>query len=441
MARVYGDSTPFPYDIDFIDLVRQSLDCGIQLLSAQHSINVAGERLRSVEAGQSETRTQIGNMLDAVGVAMAHFEVAPDARVSAVARAIAERTQQVVADAQRGLDEELTMLGAQTRGIVDRARESAHRALETLLRAHDLPGSVLGLELNAGELGYQGKVSLRTSFGVGAVFSISIPSEHAWSKPRRVSELTQGAEIRVPRESGWISKRTELMPTKLDKLFVSDVKLGNVQSSVRLRKAPDSGSGYQLSVDLTREPRMTLALVREDGSLGSEPPLTLSEEDGLAAIALWRSLADSLQDLFGRRQAMLSAELDERPLRELESPRVIAERIVADLAPLTLEIARRSGAPGELVLRRDLGEGRREETYATKRELLEKTFVLPPELRSVFDPLGLGESSRLALGAGSLPAPALPPPPPSAAPRELSAHPVAQSSVHVAASDLSSEQA
>jgi hypothetical protein len=58
------------------------------------------------------------------------------------------------------------------------------------------------------------------------------------------------------------------------------------------------------------------------------------------------------------------------------------------------EIARRSGAPGELVLRRDVAGGRREEMYVTYAELNDKISVLPPERRIAFDVLGLREPAQ-----------------------------------------------
>jgi hypothetical protein len=64
------------------------------------------------------------------------------------------------------------------------------------------------------------------------------------------------------------------------------------------------------------------------------------------------------------------------------------------LAPVVQEIGRRSGAPGELVLRRDAGEGRREEIYITKAELHEKVYSLPQALRGVFDPFELSDGPR-----------------------------------------------
>jgi hypothetical protein len=61
-----------------------------------------------------------------------------------------------------------------------------------------------------------------------------------------------------------------------------------------------------------------------------------------------------------------------------------------------MEISRRSGAPGELVLRRDVGDGRREEMYVTKAELWQKLLVLPPERRVAFAALGLSEPAAPA---------------------------------------------
>ena len=75
---------------------------------------------------------------------------------------------------------------------------------------------------------------------------------------------------------------------------------------------------------------------------------------------------------------------------------MIAERIVRCLAPTVREIARRSGAPGELVLRRDVRAGRRNEIYMTTAELHEKVLTLPPLLRPAFDPFELTPAAARA---------------------------------------------
>ena len=112
-------------------------------------------------------------------------------------------------------------------------------------------------------------------------------------------------------------------------------------------------------------------------------------EDGARMQELAARVLDSVHGLTGLRGSMRSVSLDERPLEQLEWPETIAHRLLAQLAPTVMEISRRSGAPGELVLRRDVGGGRREEIYVTKAELWERLLVLPPERRVPFAALGI----------------------------------------------------
>jgi hypothetical protein len=61
------------------------------------------------------------------------------------------------------------------------------------------------------------------------------------------------------------------------------------------------------------------------------------------------------------------------------------------MAPVVREIAKRSLAPTELVLKRQTGDGRREEIFVSRRDLQVKLRGLLPATRAVFAPLELGE--------------------------------------------------
>jgi hypothetical protein len=118
---------------------------------------------------------------------------------------------------------------------------------------------------------------------------------------------------------------------------------------------------------------------------------------------IWQNVIGSASDLARERQRLVSGTFNGRPLLEIESPRMLADALVSHMAPVVAEISRRSGAPGELVLRRTLGEGRREETYCTHTELLEKIFVLPPDLRVAFSALHLSAPSTVSKMPPGLP--------------------------------------
>lgn len=388
MPHVYGDSTPFPYDIDCIELLRHSVDCCVQLLSAEHAIQLTRERSRHLARAQESEKAELGAIWDAVKGALTSSGVSSERTARSMTR-VRDSARAALDDEIATLEREAQKDATQERAIIDRAIETTCRAIETLLLKHDVPETALGLRLTAGEEQYSAEVTLQTPFGLDAVLTLAIPQGHEWSRPRRIADFTPGMEIRLPQESGWLSKRVELLPVKLDRLFVSSVTLSEAQAVLLLRRTPTAGEGFQLRITLEESPRVLLTTLPESGILDGEPPLPLEGEDRIQVLKLWSRIGDSTASLPMRRQSLIAAHFEGISLTTLEAPASIAARLIALLAPIVQEIGRRSGAPSELVIRRDLGQGRREEIYITRAELEQKILVLPPELRSAFDPLGL----------------------------------------------------
>lgn len=389
MSRVYGDSTPFPHDIDYIQMLRAGIDCAVRLLSAQHSIRIAQQRSEAAEQTVQVEVAELNALFDSVQSATsASISDGMDRTVRTAAQIIAGARGAVDA-AIRELESQVAADVSQSALIADKARETMSSAIENFLEQHTIPGSRLCLQLMASPEANSGHVTIIAPFGVSAVFGVAMPGGHAWARPRRVADFLPHLEIHMPVESGWISKRVEMSSVRLDRLFVSDVMFSEQSGVLRLRKAAGAGSGYQVRVELESGVSVALTPVREDGSLGEEQPFLLEGAAQTSMLNLWQSVVQSSADLMHLRRRMVSAAFCEKPLLELEKPSVVAEAWVAHVTPLVVEISRRSGAPDELVLRRNLGEGRREETYCTHAELIEKILVLPPDLRTVFAPLNL----------------------------------------------------
>src|SRR4051812_46201717 len=73
MTHVYGDSTPFPYDVDYIDLSRLAVDCAVQLMSAQHAIATALERGENLGQARRSEVARINAMARAVESGLSPF--------------------------------------------------------------------------------------------------------------------------------------------------------------------------------------------------------------------------------------------------------------------------------------------------------------------------------------------------------------------------------
>jgi hypothetical protein len=370
-------------------MLRDGVDCAVRLLSAQHSIRIAEQRSDAAEqakqTGVAELNALFDNVQNATNRSMSE---GMDRTVRAAAQVVAG-ARGVMDAAIRDLEAQAAVDVGQSAHIVDKARETMSSAIGQFLEQHTAPDSRLCLQLMASPEANAGHATIITPYGVSAVFGVAVPPGHAWARPRRVADFSPQLEVQMPQESGWISKRVEMAPVRLERLIISDVMYGERSGVLRLRKAPGSGPGYQLRVDLESGVNLSMSPVRDDGSLSEEQPFVLEGNDQASMLGLWQSVVQSSWDLMHLRRRMVSAAFGERPLLELDSPRTVAEALIANLAPVVVEISRRSGAPGELVLRRNLGEGRREETYCTHAELLEKICVLPPDLRAVFSPFNL----------------------------------------------------
>lgn len=394
MGHVYGDSTHFPYDSNFIEQIRKTVDCGIALLAAENAIREVRKRAVSVEQLRKTERTRLAALSDALKLTMTAFMSSSSERTSRGAARILELARTVIEGEVASLDGHVMDSQTHGAGVVEHARDQVYRAIEAFTLNHDLPHTETKVRLVAGEEAYAGTATVKTPFGVEAVFSLAIPSAHPWGKPRRVLDLSASTEIHLPAETGLFSKRVTLQPFKLDRLFVAEASYGPDKALITLRKGPRSGSGYEIEL-LFEEHRVLLRVLGEDGS--RDPSTELVEptgEDLVHIERLWNRIHESTTDLVERRQAMTSSTFDGKNLRDNEQPEEILTRLINVVAPVVQEIAQRSGAPGELVLRRDVGQGRREEIFITKAELHEKVMTLPEAMRPLFDPLELSEGPR-----------------------------------------------
>jgi tetratricopeptide (TPR) repeat protein len=127
----------------------------------------------------------------------------------------------------------------------------------------------------------------------------------------------------------------------------------------------------------------------DDPPKAAEQPVEIKSAELPIFMALWDNLAAATADLAKSRRALVQATIDGKPVKDHEKPSALLERLVAKMGPIVQEIARRSPSPNELVLKRLLGDDRREEIFLSKDELRKKLEVLPPALLRVMEPLGL----------------------------------------------------
>jgi len=384
---VYGDSTPFPEAVDFVATTRAVVGCGVALMKAQHAIDCARGRVGDAQEHLVRLNADLGAMARAVDAALVSSLPRPG-RPREAADRISIAAHGIVSTELRHAQAELDAAVMRADKTIVESRKNAAVALGELLARHELPGATSGFRLFADERGdgYHAETVVTLPCGLRATFDAALPEGHKWSQLRRVRDARQAVIVTMPRPVGWLRKQVKPVTLRLDGLVVLGASVEGNRGALLLGKTARSGVVHAFDVDLgARRAQWRDADESEIVDLGPS--------DAAGLVALLRAIEQQTREVRTGRRAMTEATLDGSPIGQRD-PADVCGRVVSLIAPVVREIGRRSGAPGELVLRRNVDSGHRDEVFVTTAELLEQVETLPPSLRPAFDPLGLRTAPR-----------------------------------------------
>ncbi|HSY39158.1 MAG TPA: hypothetical protein VLA79_06500 [Polyangia bacterium] len=404
MSYLYGDSTPSQLEVNFIEFLRDAVECCVQVLLADQRIAEGEAHTRALETATAAEIDRLQKMGALVPKALEAAPVGDPA--SATARCVAEIVRSAAALVRSASEEESANLQAAiTRRDAEAAIERAvfTRALETLLIKHDLPEMTSDTSLAlVGGARYACRLRVSTGFGLDALLELEVPAGHLLERVVRVDRLAERLEVQVPEMAGWLHKEIKLRTQHLEKHHLSAFSSGRGGSTLHLRLAPDgTGAGYDVTFPDEVAP---IRLVRVDEQQKREESFDLQEVDAPKLTALRDKIGAAVSELGRHRTKIVEAKLDGESLQSHAKPTLLVDRLIAVLVPETQEIAARSQSRSELVLRRSLAGDRREEIFLSRQDLKLKLEPLNDRNRALFDAL-LVEGGALAPSREPPPAP------------------------------------
>jgi hypothetical protein len=267
-------------------------------------------------------------------------------------------------------------------------------ALGSFLVKHQLPETSWSLQWRAGLNGAPAvaEVYSRTPLGIEGTFEVAVPEAHVWSRPVRVVQLEREASILLTRKR-WL-RETGPAQERLDKLFISSVVHTPERASMTLvRSGKEASTGIEIMVRGGAESEVTVTPLERDGtSMG--PPETLTGEDVATVHRIWAQIEATICELVVYRNRMTGAKLGGTSVGEIAQPEVVALAIIDSIAPIVREIAARSSNSAELALKRQIGDGRREELFIPYDAVLGLTTGLAERHQAVFDAFGLRPGAK-----------------------------------------------
>ena len=385
LRYLFGDSTESELEFDYLAFLREVIDCAVVMAECEVTLAVTVEDRRTRELETAAVVASVEELgrraAQVVGPPAGDPASTPVGRcAAAIAAAIREAVDKESQQARAALAAECEEMDRQDERQLGRARN----VLEKLLRTHDLPGADKTLEVVWSATGARATLCERTGFAVEAVLLLDIPASSVLGLDLRVDKLADGVEIHTHETAGWLKKSDKVVPHKLGRYQVASVRVGSEATIVRLRSGPEANA---IGFVVTSRRNGDLSVEPNGGGPGREVAIDDRARPGLRLLV--ERLETAVRALADNRSGLVSIEIDGTPIAQHGHPRVLAERLIAVIAPTVLQIAQRSRSPGELVLRRPLGDNRREEIFVSTADLLKRLDGLPLHAREVFAPLQL----------------------------------------------------
>ena len=397
MSFFFGDSSPATFEGNFLEVLRDATAFAVQIAEADEAIATVEARKAELTAAAEADSRRLESLMRAVIAVVSAADkgkvTSGTARFAAELAGVATERHHVAGESVRArLSEDLRAVDA---GVIA-AREKYAIALDAYLRLAEPPGCereiklALALDAETDEPHYSADVTGRSSLGLGWHLSLAIPAGSPWAAALRVEVLAPALAINAPQRTGIIKKEVKRKRQKLHRWVVTRMTDDGPRVSLALRADLDDDAGFDLVADPAAG---TVTAVRvaakDDPSAGAFP---VDADDVAPLVALAVKARDAAREL--PRRALVSATLDDMPFdgKNAEAqPRIVqlVTRLVEALAPTASEIAMRSLADDELILRRTLPDGQREEIFMPKSMLRDKIAPLDAAHRALFSPLGL----------------------------------------------------
>ncbi len=402
MRFLYGDSVPFPPQYDFLGALKVFVD------QATLAARLDGEGRAALEIATVEAANRQRGV---EALEAAHF-----AAMHALGTATAGGQPLILDYAQKVTEYATSLVGHTKQEAItsaERAREAArqkteggaaqlHAAVEAIMVAVRLPVSSSEIVMDFSDNQNDFQTIQRFPEGIATAYALSTSALDEWQRPRRVADFTSGVNLPVGLKRSLFKRTVTYEAVALDEYYLGGFELADDTAQLRLRRKPNqkdvlvfdmryTDQGFFAEVSHPGEP--------EAGSL--EPVLDQGAATELERfIMLLRSSAGQVVKFKNR---VLGVTIHGHDVFEEHLVGQLLGTIVKRIAPTVSEVARRSASPGELTLKTESDEGRREEIYVKKSELQAKLEIVPVTERALFEPL----RGALEVTPGT-------PPPPSA---------------------------
>ena len=389
----FGDGTPFPVQENFIETLLSAIDACVGTFAAAAEIDERREKTRIARRDAEEELRKMGVMEKALESAMAPAKPSIDRAAlpsqQAAARALAAgRT--AIGQSRTTLEQRLQQLAGEPR--LERGLERMRGAMAQFFERQQLPDTGWRWSWHWNGSRASGEATA-TSGKFRASFELALTAP--WTAVPRVGAIAPGLEAPVLKKGliGGIKKKR----IALDRCGITAVERSPDRHVMILREhAGKPSPGWRITVRDPERSGVTLLPVDLSGRAGGNE-LAFDDVEAAPFLQLWEAIDDQMVELVEDRRSLADLVIGDTALEAVTDPGAVGRAMLGVLGPLVRQIRMKSRVPGELAIKRDIGDGRREELYVPRDQVERRFAMLPQVYRRPFEDIGLGRQATAEL--------------------------------------------
>lgn len=389
----FGDGTPFPIQENFIDTLLAAIDACVGTFAAAAEIDDRREKVRQARFDAEEELRRFGVIEQAFESAVTPHRPSLDKLASpssqGAARALAA-ARTALGGTRAQVEQKLAQLASEPRleGSFQRARV----AIGAFFDHHTLPDTAWRWTWSSTPSRTAGEaMALSGKFRIDYDLDPIAP----WTAVVRVGAIAPGLRGVVLRKKTFGGLRRAAIT--LDKCGIVAVERSPDREVLVLREnAMKPSPGWRVTVTDPERSGVCVVQVDVDGRAhGAE--IVLEGDEAAPFERLWEAVDCDFLEMLADRRRMRELHLGDTMLDQVGDPATLGRTLLGVLGPLVRQIRTRSRVPGELAIKRDIDEHRREELYVPRADVERRFSTLPQLYRRPFEDIGLGRQPTVEI--------------------------------------------
>lgn len=381
MKYLYGDSTEFEMQIDFLRLLKNYLETSVKTIKLENAVFELKETIMDRRRLKNSVIDEMDNFIQTVESAI----------VDAVSRSKEQETivkyaekskeflRKFIEDGKTKFSDEILQEIVQFEKKIEEANEENRKTLESFFIYDPIP--IIGkiYTIRAADKGFSARVQVDGEEGISCVFDIASSESPFWKGNVRIRDFVKGVEIPARMKKPFLKKELVTDIVVMDDFLLGELILSDKELEVVFRKRPDTNAQrFRLKMNLKGEFSVEVFHAEENGvemSINAVPELK-NELNTLRLQELGKKIVEQANNLYPKKQKLKTIILKDRDIFEENLVYDLMQKVAEIFAPTVAEIKKRSPSNEELSLKSEDETGKRNEIYLKKSEVKEKLNVI-----------------------------------------------------------------